>query len=209
MKISQLKFSHTVLVIAFFLTIISSQSGLAADFDTTSFFKAGAGYYMPSTENWDDVYDGAIIPFSVGYSRYLLDKWGGNLGFEVLAGYYGKSGDTVEQPGYESETVDFLMIPLTISGILRFEKGTFVPYAGLGLALAYYTEKSNEIDQVGYGGGAILKGGSEFALGDKFRLFAEVSYSYIAATSDDKSLSEGDIDLGGLGAMIGLLINVE
>ncbi|MBN2384393.1 hypothetical protein JXQ70_16060 [bacterium] len=204
-QISQILCTLVVIGVTLFYTY---QPVKAADFDDRAFFKAGIGYYMPSTKDWDEVYDGGIAQFSLGYSRYLIEKFGGNLGLEILAGYYSKSGETV---GFEPETVDFLMIPLTISGILRFGEGSFIPYTGLGLVGAYYSEDSKAFDEkyIGYGVGAILKGGAEYELNRTFRLFGEVSYSYIAGSSDDKSLTEGSLDLGGLGAMLGIAFLVD
>ncbi|MFC1849463.1 hypothetical protein ACFL27_04555 [candidate division CSSED10-310 bacterium] len=199
MKNGQLnKIYISLTLIVFFC--FASGTGLAQDLTDATFFQFGSGLYMPATDGWDEVYDSDIIPITLGYTKFYTDV----LGLELAVGYYAQTGETVEGEGFEPESVDFLMVPLTITGIARLTLGVTTPYAGFGLGGAYFSEAASGWDNTGYTYLALAKGGANLSLTEKWLVFAEIHYSYIPVEGDEKSLSGEDVDFGGLGAILGV-----
>lgn len=203
MKRNTLVKSVMICAVLFLFTTLLGGSAYAVE-DRNVFFQFGGGLYMPSTDGWDDVYNGDIIPYFIAFDYHMMDSFG----LEFMVGYYGAEGETIEGPGYASETVDFQMIPFTVTGFYRYEMDMFIPYAGAGIGAAYYRETSDAWDEdfKDYSFMFLVKGGSEVKLSDNWRFFAELSYSMIPIDSDENSASGNDADLGGLGLLAGFSV---
>ena len=188
-------------VLAVGILVVAVASGAAQDVSLS----VSAGLFFPDHEAFRDIY-GSGIPFSldvwVGFSRAV----GASIG--VL--YLGQKGTALIIEGPEEEhPLKFKMVSVPLSVFYRASFNRVVVRFGVGLGYHSYREAWKSIDIVHKGSdwAPVLYVTIERPVSGKASVFASLRYESIPTSSGSPVL--GDVNVGGITAVAGILVRIH
>jgi opacity protein-like surface antigen len=157
-------------------------------------FKAGLeiGYFIPSDEDFSDIYGGNVI-FGVNLA-YLLSP---NLQLEFAGDIYSAEGKTE----ITEQTVELDLIKARLGGFYIFNVEGIKPKAGAGFAYCSVDETTPFGDFSDSGIGWFIGAGADMELADMLSAGLEIIYSDVNIEGDF-----GDQSTGGIAILINFTI---
>jgi outer membrane protein W len=157
-------------------------------------FRVSMSYHMPQDEGWGDVYSLGCLGLDARFEMIM----GGHVGFELGAGGYYSSGETLQRPSGSADSTTLTLYPLSMGILGKYSIAQWRPYGGVGAAYVRWSEDiSGGRSFSGTEWAYYLVAGVDYLVHGPYSAFAEVRYSFLEVEAEGTGTGGAEVDLGG------------